>query len=339
MAMSSTKMWSSDDSQSPVDHYGNGEGSSSAAASPSTNSSTATQCEPLTDLDELVGVLHDRDQPLPTLEEASTATNHPFLDDDDDDDEDDIAGGAQIDILAITNVLSHGLPGLDDEEPETANSNMAGVGQSSSSVSAFTTALHPSNPLTLPLSPPGALPQGYDHPQNPPPFLHTANMQPHLNTVAHPTVPAANPQEGDQPNNSNGHHVQLLHNPQFMHQNVFSNPNATALGPENYSLSDFVRMWAWQAGAWQGLPRERGRYPWSTRINQQLAQNITHVDYSDLEGDRYDVQGLDWEDIGVTRNEARERRLNTYKNYVNIANSDRWQVRRFHQDEHFEDAR
>lgn len=326
-------MWSDDthDSQSPLDHYTTGEGSSSAASSPSTNSSTATQCDPLTDFDDdFVGVLHDRDQPLPTLEVTSTATNHPFLNGaggGDDDEDDDITDGPHVDILALANVLSHGLAGLDDEEPESANSNVAGGGQSSSSEPPLAAGLHPSNPLTLPLSPHNGLPQGYNHHQNPPPFLHTNNnMQTHPNTVAHPPVPAAGPQEGDQPTNSN--HVQLLHHPQVTHPNVFSNPNATALGPENYNLSDFVRVWAWQAGAWQGLPRERGRCPWPTRINQQLAHNMTHVDYSDLEGDRYDVQGLDWEDLGVTRSEARERRLNTYKNYVNIPNSDRWQVRR-----------
>lgn len=319
--------------------YGNGEGSSSHAASPSTNSSTATQCEPLMDLDDELGVLHDRDQPLPSLNEMSTASNHPFLDgymsevygDDGDDDEHD-DGGAPIDIVSITNVLSHGLMGLDDGA-ESATSNMADAGHGGSEP-ALIPDHHPPNSLTLPYSPHDMPPQGYNHhQQNPsPPFLHLS-MAPHINNTAQPPAPLAALQEGDQPNNSNGHHVQLLHHPQVIHQNALSNPNATALGPENYGLADFVRLWSWQAHAWQNLPRERGRYPWPSMINRQLAHNIAHVDYMDLEGDRCDVQGLDWEELGVTRNEARERRLNTYKNYVNIANSDRWQVRHFQQSE------
>lgn len=103
-----------------------------------------------------------------------------------------------------------------------------------------------------------------------------------------------------------------------------SNPNAHALGPENYNLPDFMRVWAWQNGTLAA--RERGRYPWPDRINSQMSQNISSVDYTDLEGDRCDVQGIDWEDLGITRSDARERRFNTYKNYVNITNSDLWQV-------------
>lgn len=134
-------------------------------------------------------------------------------------------------------------------------------------------------------------------------------------------------------NGANNHHGQVLHqgvhHHPALHLNAMSlNPNAAPLGPENHNLPDFLRYWAYQTnGAWHGINcRERGRYPWTTRISEQMARNIPHVDYDDLEGDRCDVQGIDWEGLGVTRCEARERRLNTYKNYVNIADSDRWQV-------------
>lgn len=336
IATSSDKMWPEDiqDSQSAMHQYDNGEGSSSYAASPSTNSSTATQCEPLMDMDDELGAFHDRDQPLPSFNQVSTASNHPFLDDymseiygDDGDDDEHDDGGAPIDILSITNVLSHGLMGLDDGA-ESATSNMTDAGHGGSE-SAFVSDHHPPNPSTLPYSLQDIPFAGLHHPQQnpPPPFIHLSTAH-HINTGATAPAPQATPQ-GDQPNNSNNHHVQLFHHPQVLHQNAVGNPNATALGPENYCLADFVRVWAWQAGAWHNLSRERGRYPWPNTIQRQFSHELDHVDYMDLEGDRCDVQGLDWEELGVTRNEARERRLNTYKNYVNIANSDRWQVRRF----------
>lgn len=323
-------MWSddSDGSQSPIHQHGNGEGSSSQAGSPSTNSSTATQCEPLMDLDDdLVSVLNDRDQPLPSLGGASPANNHPFLNDfmSEADDDDDLGnGGAQIDILSITNVLTHGLTDLDDGD-DPLNLNIPDAGQDASGPvdlsghSPWPTSVDPLPPLT----------QEWSYGPTPP-LTSENNSVPHFN--GNPLLPQFTPQ-GNQPNNSNGHHIPLLHHPQQV--NIFGSLSATALGPENYNLSEFVRAWAWQAGAWQGLPRERGRYPWASRIDQQLAHSVSHVDYMDLEGDRYDVQGLDWEDLGVTRSEARERRLNTYKNYVNIANSDRWQVGHFDEPEHF----
>ncbi|KAF3769077.1 WD40 repeat-like protein [Cryphonectria parasitica EP155] len=118
--------------------------------------------------------------------------------------------------------------------------------------------------------------------------------------------------------------VQIIHNQQIAHPAVIAvGTHANALGPDNYNLSSFIE--AWQGAAWQGLPRERGRYPWPDRIDRQLSRSVMHIDYMDLEGDRYDVQGIDWEDLGVTRGEARERRLNTYKNYVNVPDSDRWE--------------
>lgn len=332
VAMSSTKMWFEDpeDSYDPMHHYGNGESSSSQTGSPSTNASNATQCETVLDLDDdPVSVLQDHDSTMPAFDEVSPAINHPFLDDytsgiDGDDSDDDLAnGGAPIDILSITNVLTHGVVNM-DTSPDDETDAMTDLDPADPQP-ALASGGHPPPPSTVPL--PHQAHHAYGTHQLAPPVQppYVQNL-PHLNGQM-PTIPVTASAEGNQPNNSNGHHVQLLHHPQMIHLNVFNNPNATALGPENYNLSDFVRVWAWQAGAWQGLPRERGRYPWPARINRQLVHNVSHIDYMDLEGDRYDVQGLDWEDLGVTRSEARERRLNTYKNYVNIANSDRWQVR------------
>lgn len=113
------------------------------------------------------------------------------------------------------------------------------------------------------------------------------------------------------------------------HPVALSNPNPNTLGPGNYGLVDFLKHWAGQSPGLQGLPRERGKFPWTSKINDQAQTHLTHVQYADLEGDQCDFQGIDWEDLGVTRREARERRLLTYTNYVNRAGSDRWSVSSF----------
>ncbi|EON96940.1 putative wd repeat-containing protein [Phaeoacremonium minimum UCRPA7] len=109
------------------------------------------------------------------------------------------------------------------------------------------------------------------------------------------------------------------------HPTALSNPNPNTLGPENPGLFDFLRHWAWQSRCLQGLARERGRYPWLPQVNLQASERVPFIGVNHLEGDRFDFQGIDWMKLGVTRREARERRLLTYKNYVNKPGSDRWQ--------------
>ncbi|KAG7132274.1 putative WD repeat-containing protein C2A9.03 like [Verticillium longisporum] len=53
------------------------------------------------------------------------------------------------------------------------------------------------------------------------------------------------------------------------------------------------------------------------------------MSYEELNGEGMDFQGLDWEDIGVSRKYARERRKLTYKNYTNKLDSDKWKIRPF----------
>lgn len=110
------------------------------------------------------------------------------------------------------------------------------------------------------------------------------------------------------------------------HPTALSNPNPNTLGPENPGLIDFLRHWAWQSRCLQGLARERGHYPWLPQVNLQASERVPYIGGNHLEGDRFDFQGIDWMKLGVTRREARERRLLTYKNYVNKPGSDRWQV-------------
>jgi hypothetical protein len=110
------------------------------------------------------------------------------------------------------------------------------------------------------------------------------------------------------------------------HPTAMSNPNPNTLGSGNFNLTDFLRHWAGSGRNRHGLDRERERYPWMRKINEQAMANPVCIRVSDLEGDECDMQGMDWEDLGVTRRDARERRRLTYNNYVNKPGSDRWQV-------------
>ncbi|KAF9879091.1 WD repeat protein [Colletotrichum karsti] len=102
-----------------------------------------------------------------------------------------------------------------------------------------------------------------------------------------------------------------------------SNPNPSTLGPENHCLKEFLKEWAWRnRGARYQL---RGPSPGIQSITAQAAKKIPRVQYSDLEGDECDIQGINWEDLGVTRSKARERRRLMYKNYTNRTGSDKWQ--------------
>jgi hypothetical protein len=107
------------------------------------------------------------------------------------------------------------------------------------------------------------------------------------------------------------------------HPFSLSTPNSAILGPSNYGLTDFLRHWARQSPAMQVARSSSG--PWPNKVESLDADTqLSSVGYDDLEGDQCDFQGIDWEDLGVTRRDARERRLLTYANYVNVAGSDRW---------------
>ncbi|KAF3358166.1 hypothetical protein VDGD_03142 [Verticillium dahliae] len=107
--------------------------------------------------------------------------------------------------------------------------------------------------------------------------------------------------------------------------NLFSTAQPTSLGPENHGLNEFLRIWAlsdrWGSSSMPG--------PRLDRISAQLAAKPMRMSYEELDGEGMDLQGLDWEDIGVSRKYARERRKLTYKNYTNKLDSDKWKIRPF----------
>ncbi|KAM0437528.1 hypothetical protein ACHAPT_001892 [Fusarium lateritium] len=103
-----------------------------------------------------------------------------------------------------------------------------------------------------------------------------------------------------------------------------SNPNPTMLGSENLGLMDFLRHWSHDARLLPPFSSSRAYAPCPEGIRRQSQRHVGEVRYDDLYGDEYDMQGMEWASMGTTREHARERRLATYKNYVNKAGSDRW---------------
>lgn len=162
-----------------------------------------------------------------------------------------------------------------------------------------------------------------DHYQPVPPPAYSS-LLPHLHAPLHPPLPIlptlpSHLQDFDSDVDSASVAVGF----EGTHPVIIANPILTQLEPTNDDLSRFLHHWAGQTHGLTGLPR--GRYPWPARINDVSPRALSHrVQYADLNGDQCDLQGIDWDHIGVTRREARERRLLTYRNYVNHQNSDRW---------------
>ncbi|KAI1148626.1 quinon protein alcohol dehydrogenase-like superfamily [Nemania diffusa] len=90
--------------------------------------------------------------------------------------------------------------------------------------------------------------------------------------------------------------------------------------PDNHNTLDFLRLWRWYKGQNQ-LREIRG-----TPRNDISLANIMQprVTKEDLKGDKCDIQGINWQHLGVTRKEARICRAKTFRNYTNRPNSDSW---------------
>jgi hypothetical protein len=105
-----------------------------------------------------------------------------------------------------------------------------------------------------------------------------------------------------------------------------SNPNPAMFGSENLGLVDFLRHWAYQARFASSSLAPRLNAPCPEDIRRQAQETPREIRYDDLLGDRCDMQGLDWDSMNTTRRYARQRRNDTFKNYVNKEGSDRWSV-------------
>ncbi|KAJ3495251.1 hypothetical protein NLG97_g3521 [Lecanicillium saksenae] len=103
-----------------------------------------------------------------------------------------------------------------------------------------------------------------------------------------------------------------------------STGNPAILGSENLDLIDFLRDWAYQGRYGRAA---RSQPPLLEELMRQTQEQPDEIDFAQLKGDQYDLQGLDWTSMETTRKAARLRRRYTYRNYVNRMGSDRWMVR------------
>ncbi|KAK0729382.1 hypothetical protein B0T21DRAFT_211580 [Apiosordaria backusii] len=205
----------------------------------------------------------------------------------------------------VLNLLSH------DMDIESASETDAGIDYSSHEEDAVLDG----NQLGTNIGPEPSLQSGDDvfFDAQPPvvaPMVHYMTGAPY-----HPIPPPA-------PNPPMIHHPIMTTWFEGGHPVALTNPNPVTLGPSNYGLSDFLHHWARQSNMLQGLVR--GRAPWPAHINELGSSKTTCIKRDDLQGDRCDFQGINWDYLGVKRKDARERRLLTYNNYVNIPGSDKW---------------
>lgn len=102
---------------------------------------------------------------------------------------------------------------------------------------------------------------------------------------------------------------------------MLSSGSAEITGSQNYGLLDFLRYWG-RHGPEHQKKDPNFIIPNIHRMMGQISRSVRGVSYSDLNGDKCDMQGLNWESMGVTRRTARITRNKVYKNYTNIQGSD-----------------
>jgi hypothetical protein len=93
----------------------------------------------------------------------------------------------------------------------------------------------------------------------------------------------------------------------------------------NLSLSDFLYSWGTTSLHSEDSKRPP-RGPDLPELYKQRAEMLTPLSRADLQGERCDIQRLNWEELGVSRLEARQMRRQTYRNYTNLRFSSQWHV-------------
>ncbi|KAI0409459.1 quinon protein alcohol dehydrogenase-like superfamily [Xylaria palmicola] len=90
--------------------------------------------------------------------------------------------------------------------------------------------------------------------------------------------------------------------------------------PNNHNSLNFLELWRWHGSA----NRLKGIKDTPHNVTSITDLKNPRVTYEDLRGDEYDLQGINWQHLGVTRRSARKYRSRTFHNYVNIAGSNTW---------------
>ncbi|KAI9053503.1 hypothetical protein LZ554_002458 [Drepanopeziza brunnea f. sp. 'monogermtubi'] len=97
----------------------------------------------------------------------------------------------------------------------------------------------------------------------------------------------------------------------------------------NLGLRHFLENWGRSALRTQNeASRRHSRGPDLLAIREHMLEVLDPVERSDLQGDRCDIQRINWADLGVTPLAARQQRRNTYRNYTNLRpEQGRWHPR------------
>ncbi|KAI0102904.1 quinon protein alcohol dehydrogenase-like superfamily [Nemania sp. FL0031] len=104
------------------------------------------------------------------------------------------------------------------------------------------------------------------------------------------------------------------------HPLFLTNANPGILMPDNHNSFDFLRLWQYYKR--QNLLRDIEGVPHNEISIAHLTRS--RITYGNLRGDECDLQGINWEQLGVTRRAARKFRAKTFRNYTNRDNSDAW---------------
>jgi WD40 repeat protein len=104
------------------------------------------------------------------------------------------------------------------------------------------------------------------------------------------------------------------------HTLFLTNLSPGGLAPDNLNSVDFLRFWLYlkrrgHLNSIEGTPRDL------FTLTDEIPPRVV---YEDLKGDEYDIQGINWQHLGVTRRMARRCRFATFRNYTNKAGSDVW---------------
>jgi len=95
----------------------------------------------------------------------------------------------------------------------------------------------------------------------------------------------------------------------------------------NLGLGEFLYNWGVSTSVSEES-KKRPRGPALPALYRQRSQELALVQVEDLQGDKCDIQRIDWKELGVSRLEARQMRRSTYRNYTNLRFSYQWHVSR-----------
>jgi WD40 repeat protein len=94
----------------------------------------------------------------------------------------------------------------------------------------------------------------------------------------------------------------------------------------NLSLGDFLYNWGTSTAQNEESKRRLKGPSLSELHTQRFVENLAPVRRSDLQGERCDIQRINWKQLGVSRFEAKQMRRQTYKNYTNLRFAPQWHV-------------